>query len=99
MRREFIVNVSHELKTPIALIQGYAEGLTAGVADDPEDRKFYCDTIADEAGHMNRLVMQLLSLSKLELGADLLRGNRPVRDVPRRGAENRRAVREQGTQR
>ena len=59
-----------ELKTPIALIQGYAEGLTAGVADDPEDRKFYCDTIADEAGHMNRLVMQLLSLSKLELGAE-----------------------------
>ena len=39
MRREFIVNVSHELKTPIALIQGYAEGLTAGVADDPEDRQ------------------------------------------------------------
>lgn len=70
MRREFIVNVSHELKTPIALIQGYAEGLTAGVAEDPEDRKFYCDTIADEAAHMNRLVMQLLSLSKLELGAE-----------------------------
>ena len=67
---KFIVNVSHELKTPIALIQGYAEGLTAGVADDPEDRKYYCDTIADEAGHMNRLVMQLLSLSKLELGAE-----------------------------
>ena len=70
MRREFIVNVSHELKTPIALIQGYAEGLTAGVADDPEDRKFYCNTIADEADHMNKLVMQLLSLSKLELGAE-----------------------------
>lgn len=70
MRREFIVNVSHELKTPIALIQGYAEGLTAGVADDPEDRKFYCDTIADEADHMNKLVMQLLNLSKLELGAE-----------------------------
>lgn len=70
MRREFIVNVSHELKTPIALIQGYAEGLTAGVAEDPEDRKFYCDTIAEEAQHMNQLVMQLLSLSRLELGAE-----------------------------
>ncbi len=70
MRQEFIINVSHELKTPIALIQGYAEGLTAGVADDPEDRKFYCDTIADEADHMNKLVMQLLSLSRLELGAE-----------------------------
>ena len=53
-----------------ALIQGYAEGLTAGVADDPEDRKFYCDTIADEADRMNKLVMQLLNLSKLELGAE-----------------------------
>lgn len=70
MRQEFIVNVSHELKTPIALIQGYAEGLTAGVADDPEDRKYYCDTIADEADHMNKLVMQLLNLSRLELGAE-----------------------------
>ncbi len=70
MRKEFIVNVSHELKTPIALIQGYAEGLTAGVAEDPEDRKYYCDTIADEAANMNTLVMQLLSLSKLELGAE-----------------------------
>ena len=70
MRQEFIVNVSHELKTPIALIQGYAEGLTAGVADDPEDRRFYCETIADEADHMNKLVMQLLTLSRLELGAE-----------------------------
>lgn len=70
MRQEFIVNVSHELKTPLALIQGYAEGLTAGIADDPEDRKFYCDTIADEANHMNQLVMQLLNLSKLELGKE-----------------------------
>ena len=70
MRQEFIVNVSHELKTPIALIQGYAEGLTAGVADDPEDRKFYCDTIADEADHLHKLVMPLLSLSRLEPGAE-----------------------------
>lgn len=40
------------------------------MADDPEDRKYYCDTIADEADHMNKLVMQLLSLSRLELGAE-----------------------------
>lgn len=72
MRREFIVNVSHELKTPIALIQGYAEGLTAGIAESPEDRDFYCNTIAEEAGRMNTMVTQLLSLSKLELGREPL---------------------------
>lgn len=72
MRREFIVNASHELKTPIALIQGYAEGLKLGVADNEEDRNYYCETIADEAGRMNNLVMQLLKLSKLELGRENL---------------------------
>ena len=72
MRREFIVNVSHELKTPIALIQGYAEGLTAGIAESPEDRDFYCNTIAEDAGRMNTMVTQLLSLSKLELGRETL---------------------------
>lgn len=71
MRREFIVNVSHELKTPIALIQGYAEGLRVGVMDNETDREFYCGTIVDEAQHMNHLVMQLLNLSKLELGREL----------------------------
>lgn len=70
MRREFIINVSHELKTPIALIRGYAEGLREGVADDPEDRKFYCDTICDEAVRMNDMVLGLLSLSKLEDGRE-----------------------------
>ena len=41
MRNEFLGNVSHELKTPIALIQGYAEGLKEGISDDPESRAFY----------------------------------------------------------
>lgn len=70
MRQEFIVNVSHELKTPIALIQGYAEGLREGIADNPEDRAYYCETIESEAVRMNHLVMQLLNLSKLELGRE-----------------------------
>lgn len=43
MRKEFISNVSHELKTPIALIQGYAEGLQEGISDNPEDVQYYCD--------------------------------------------------------
>lgn len=41
MRKEFISNVSHELKTPIALIQGYAEGLQESISDNPEDMDYY----------------------------------------------------------
>jgi len=70
MRKEFISNVSHELKTPIALIQGYAEGLKDCVADDEESREFYCEVIADEAGRMNKLVRGLLDLTELEFGHD-----------------------------
>ena len=68
MRTEFIGNVSHELKTPIALIQGYAEGLKEGISDDPESRAFYCDVIIDEATKMNHMVKNLLTLNQLELG-------------------------------
>lgn len=70
MRTEFIGNVSHELKTPIALIQGYAEGLKEGISDDPESRAFYCDVIMDEANKMNQLVKNLLTLNQLEFGED-----------------------------
>lgn len=72
MRNEFIGNVSHELKTPIALIQGYAEGLKEGVNDDSESREFYCDVIMDEAGKMNQMVKNLLTLNQLEFGAEEL---------------------------
>lgn len=68
MRREFLSNVSHELKTPIALIQGYAEGLKEGINDDPESREFYCDVIMDEASKMNIMVKKLLTLNQLEAG-------------------------------
>ena len=68
MRRLFLSNVSHELKTPIALIQGYAEGLTEGIADDPESTKYYCEVIADEAKKMNEIVKRLLSLDAIESG-------------------------------
>lgn len=68
MRNEFLGNVSHELKTPIALIQGYAEGLKEGISDDAQSREFYCDVIMDEAAKMNQMVKNLLALNQLEFG-------------------------------
>ncbi|MGN1384582.1 MAG: sensor histidine kinase [Clostridia bacterium] len=68
MRKQFISDVSHELKTPIALIQGYAEGLIENVSTDEESRKFYAEVILDETNKMDRLVKQLLELMKLEYG-------------------------------
>lgn len=70
MRKEFVSNVSHELKTPLALIQGYAEGLKDCVNDDAESRDFYCDVIIDEASKMNNMVRKLLDLNQLEFGND-----------------------------
>lgn len=68
MRKDFLSNVSHELKTPIALIQGYAEGLQAGINDDMESRQFYCEVIMDEADKMNKMVKKLLTLNQIEFG-------------------------------
>lgn len=70
-RKDFIANVSHELKTPIALIQGYAEGLTEGMAEDEDSRNYYCEVIMDEANKMNKMVKQLLTLTALEFGNDM----------------------------
>lgn len=72
MRKEFLSNVSHELKTPIALIQGYAEGLKEGISQDEESRDFYCDVIMDEANKMNNMVKKLLDLNQLEFGNDVV---------------------------
>lgn len=68
MRKDFLSNVTHELKTPIALIQGYAEGLQDNISEDAESRQFYCDVIIDEAQKMNKMVKKLLTLNQLEFG-------------------------------
>lgn len=70
MRKEFLSNVSHELKTPLALIQGYAEGLRECINDDEESRNFYCEVIIDEAEKMNLMVKKLLTLNHLECGGE-----------------------------
>jgi signal transduction histidine kinase len=76
MRREFVSNVSHELKTPIFLIQGYAEGLKTNIAANEEKRDFYCDVIMEEAEKMDVIVKDLLNLSQIESGnMDLNRCN------------------------
>jgi signal transduction histidine kinase len=68
MRKDFLSNVTHELKTPIALIQGYAEGLKDNINDDMESKEFYCEVIIDEAQKMNAMVKKLLSLNQIESG-------------------------------
>lgn len=68
MRKEFLSHVSHELKTPIALIQGYAEGLKDDMCDDKESRDFYTDVIIDESHKMNTMVKRLLTLNEIEFG-------------------------------
>lgn len=70
MRKEFLSHVSHELKTPIALIQGYSEGLRDNIFDDDESKEFYCDVITDEAKKMNRMVQKLLTLNQIEFGSN-----------------------------
>lgn len=70
MRKEFLANVSHELKTPLALIQGYAEGLKDGINEDAESREFYCEVIVDEAQKMNQMVKKLLTLNEVEFGQE-----------------------------
>lgn len=68
LRQVFISGVSHELKTPIAIIQGYSEGLKVFLESDPDMAKQYCDTIINETDSMNNLVMKLLDIVKYESG-------------------------------
>lgn len=67
MRKDFVASVSHDLKTPIGIIEGYAEGLKDGIATG-KDALIYLETIIDESHKMNKLVTNMLELSKLESG-------------------------------
>ncbi|MBB6215317.1 signal transduction histidine kinase [Anaerosolibacter carboniphilus] len=64
MRKEFVSSVSHELKTPLGIMKGYAEGLKDGIAE--EKKEYYLEVILDEIGKMDVLVLDMLELSKLE---------------------------------
>lgn len=69
-QKEFLSSVSHELKTPIALIQGYAEGLKDQISEDPESIDFYTDVIIDESRKMNGMVKRIMTLSSMESASD-----------------------------
>ncbi|CAM4327132.1 two-component system histidine kinase PnpS [Paenibacillus tarimensis] len=66
MRSEFVANVSHELKTPIAAVKGFAETLLGGAVNDPEVAKSFLQIIYDESERLNRLIGDILELSKVE---------------------------------
>ena len=70
-RKEFMSNVSHELKTPISIIEAYAEGLCEMELDE-EGQKYYTGVILDETRKMNTMIKKLMSLMRLESGADKL---------------------------
>ncbi len=65
-RRQLVSNIAHELKTPLAVIHGYAEGLQAGIAE--EKKEYYLDTILEESEKMDAMVLEMLDLSRLEAG-------------------------------
>jgi signal transduction histidine kinase len=73
-QRDFVANVSHELKTPLTSIQGFAQAILDGTANSPEARNRAAQVIYDESGRMHRLVLDLLDLARLDAGtADLKR--------------------------
>jgi signal transduction histidine kinase len=65
---ELIANLSHDLKTPVAIISGYAEGLQEGVARTPEQQQTYYSMILKESEHMQELIWKLLAQSRLDSG-------------------------------
>jgi signal transduction histidine kinase len=67
-QREFVANVSHELKTPLTSVQGFAQAILDGTADTPDRREQAAQVIYDEAGRMHRMVLDLLDLARLEAG-------------------------------
>lgn len=70
LRQTFIAGISHELKTPIAIIQGYAEGAKMFYeAGNQETAVSYCDTIEEEAKRMNSMIMRLLEITRYDSGA------------------------------
>ena len=80
VRRDFVANVSHELKTPIASIKGFVETLLDGAMDDPADTSRFLGIVARQADRLAAIVDDLLALSRIEQSEGA--GNLPVETVP-----------------
>jgi signal transduction histidine kinase len=79
-QRDFVANVSHELKTPLTSIQGFAQAILDDTANTPEARQQAAQIIHDESGRMHRMALNLLDLARLEAGtADLKMSNLDMR--------------------
>jgi two-component system phosphate regulon sensor histidine kinase PhoR len=70
MRRDFVANVSHELKTPVTSIQGYVETLLDGAIDDRDDAERFLKIVARQTSRLDAIIDDLLMLSRIELNAD-----------------------------
>lgn len=77
MRRDFVANVSHELRTPLTALMGFIETLKHAAKDDPKAREMFLGIMEGEAGRMNRLVRDLLQLSRVE-AEERVRPKEPV---------------------
>jgi signal transduction histidine kinase len=96
-QRDFLANVTHELKTPLTSIQGFAQAIQDGAASEPAAVRKSAGIIYDEATRMNRLVMELLELARIESGQIVMR-HEPVQiDLVLRGVLDRLALRAQSS--
>lgn len=72
LRQDFVANVSHELKTPLAVVKACVETLQDGAVDDPEARVMFLASIAEQAERLHALILDLLSLARIESGAEIM---------------------------
>lgn len=72
MRRDFVANVSHELKTPLSSIKAYAETLSGGAIEDADNRGRFVQEIEEQSDRLHQLISDLLSLSRIEQGNQLM---------------------------
>jgi signal transduction histidine kinase len=96
-QRDFLANVTHELKTPLTSIQGFAQAIQDGAASEPEAVRKSAAIIHDEAARMNRLVMDLLELARIESGQIVMRREAVSIELVLRGVLERLALRAQSS--